>query len=69
MKAIEIRKKEKKELENDLQSLKERLSGVRFKLATNKVKNVREIRAIKKDIARILTINKEAIKYSPLSKN
>lgn len=59
MKATEIRKKNKKELENDLQSLKEKLSAVRFKLAANKIKNVREIRAIKRDIARILTVNKE----------
>ncbi len=62
MKAAEIRKKDKKELAIDLQNLKERLSGVRFKLAANKIKNVREIRAIKKDIARILTINKETTK-------
>ena len=59
MKATEIRKKDKKELENDLQGLKEKLSDVRFKLAANKVKNVREIRAIKRDIARILTIKVE----------
>ena len=56
MKVNEIRKKSKKELENELKNLKEKLSGLSFKLAINKLKNVREIRNIKKDIARILTI-------------
>ncbi|MBU2539976.1 50S ribosomal protein L29 [Patescibacteria group bacterium] len=58
MKASELKKKNKKELEKDLEKLKENLSGLRFKLAANKLKNVREVRNIKKDIARILTILK-----------
>jgi len=62
MKATDIRKKDKKDLAIDLQGLKEKLSGLRFKLAANKVKNVREIRSIRKDIARILTISKETSK-------
>lgn len=59
MKASELKKKDKKELEKDMENLKENLSNLRFKLAANKLKNVREIRNIKKDIARIMTILRE----------
>ncbi len=56
MKISELRKKNKKELEKDLEGLREKLGDFRFKLAANKLKNVREIRNTKKDIARIMTI-------------
>ena len=59
MKVKDLIKKEKKELEKDLNHLKESLLSLRLKLAANKLKNVREIRSIKKNIARILTVNKE----------
>jgi len=59
MKVTELRKRDKKELTKDLESLKENLGGLRLKLAANKLKNVREIRNMKKDIARILTVIKE----------
>lgn len=59
MKVAELRKKDKKELERDLNHLKENLGSLRLKLAANKLKNVREIRNIKKNIARILTVNNE----------
>lgn len=55
----EIRKKSKIELNDMLQSLRNKLRAFRFDLASGKIKNVREIRKIKKDIARILTILKE----------
>ena len=55
MKIQEIRRKSKKELQRNLKELRERLRQLRFDLAAGKVKNIREIRAIKKDIARILT--------------
>ena len=58
MKASDIRKKSKEELENNLKELRGNLSNLLFKLAANKLKNVREIRNIKKDIARILTVMK-----------
>jgi len=58
MKTSELRKKSKNELEKNLLELREDLSNLLFKLAANKLKNVREIRNIKKDIARILTILK-----------
>lgn len=59
MKAQELRKKSKTDLEKLLQERRERLRVLRFDLASGKVKNVQEIGATQKDIARILTILKE----------
>ena len=56
MKIKEIKQKSKKELKRILHESQERLRQLRFDLSAGKVKNVREIRKIKKDIARILTI-------------
>jgi large subunit ribosomal protein L29 len=58
MKITELRQKSKTELEKILTESREKLRQLRFDLASGKVKNVREIRKIKKDIARILTIIK-----------
>lgn len=55
----EIRQKPKEELEKVLYDLKDRQRSLRFDLVAGKVKNVREIRQIRKDIARILTLFKE----------
>jgi len=52
----ELRQKSKEELGKLLKDIRERQRSLRFDLVTGKVKNVREIRQIKKDIARILTI-------------
>lgn len=54
--AQELKQKLKPELEKLLQDSREKLRQLRFDLASGKVKNVGEIRQIKKDIARILTI-------------
>lgn len=59
MKAREIRRKTKAELEKILEDLRKNQQQLRFNLAAGKVKNVREIRKIKRDVARILTILKE----------
>ena len=59
MKIQELRQKNKSELQKLLQDSRERLRQLRFDLAAGKVKNVREIRKIKKDIARILTLLNE----------
>lgn len=59
MKIAELRKKPKKSLEKILWEKKERLRSLHFDLAAGKVKNVREIRQIKRDIARLLTLLKE----------
>lgn len=58
MRVNEIRRKTEKELKKMLQENQGRLMELRFKLETSKVKNVKEISRIKKDIARILTILK-----------
>jgi len=58
MKTSELRQKSRAELQKLLQDNRERLRQLRFDLAAGKVKNVREIRLIKKDIARILTLLK-----------
>ena len=55
MKISEFQQKSKKELQKLLQDNQEKLRQLRFNLASGKVKNVREIRKLKKDTARILT--------------
>jgi large subunit ribosomal protein L29 len=52
----EFKQKSEKDLKKILRDSRERLRQLRFNLASGKVKNVREIRKLKKDIARILTI-------------
>jgi len=59
MKIFELRQKNKSELTHSLQEYKDKVRALRFDLASGKIKNVREIRKIKKDIARILTLLKE----------
>lgn len=56
MKTSELRKKDKKELEKTVQILTKKLSDLRFKFSSGKLKNVKEIRNSKKEIARIFTI-------------
>jgi len=56
MKMPELKQKPKEELRKILLENRERLRVLRFNLLSGKVKNVKEIRGIKKDIARILTI-------------
>ena len=58
MKAGEFSQKSQTELKRILQDSREKLRQLRFDLSSGKVKNVREIRKIKKDIARILTLLK-----------
>ena len=56
MKILELRQKSKAELQKILIDNRERLRSLGFDLASRKVKNVREIRRIKKEIAQILTL-------------
>jgi ribosomal protein L29 len=56
MKITEIEKKSEKELQILLQEKKESLRHYRFNLVGGKVKNVKEGKNIKKDIARIFTV-------------
>lgn len=55
MKFSELREKSIKELYDLLNEERIRLGNLRFKLANNQLKNVREIKETKKNIARILT--------------
>jgi len=64
MKAKELREKDIEELKNLLGKQREKLLKTRFQLAMGRLKNVREIRKIKKDIARILTILSEKMRNS-----
>lgn len=52
----ELRQKSNEELANLMRESKSRIDELRFSLRQNKVKNVKETSAIKKDIARIQTI-------------
>jgi len=61
MKSIELRKRDKKELEKIVQELRKKLNDLRFKFSSGKLKNVKEINSSKKEIARILTIIKEHV--------
>lgn len=56
MKLRELKLKTKKELQENLISLREKLRELRFNLAGGKVKNIREVHQTKKGIARILTL-------------
>ena len=55
----ELRKKPKDELLRILKEDREKARQLRFDLSSGKVKNVREIRRIKKEISQILTILKK----------
>mgnify|MGYP001125022654 CR=1 FL=1 len=56
LKTKELKQKTKEELQKLVTEKKEKLRQLRFDLVSGKVKNVREIRNLKKEIARILTL-------------
>ncbi len=55
MKMKEIREKNEAELKKLGQNYKEKLRSLRFKVAQKQVKDVRELRDVRKDLARIFT--------------
>ncbi len=55
MKATDLRDMSFEELVEALAEAKEELFNLRFQLATNQLDNTARIKAVKKDIARILT--------------
>lgn len=59
MEIKELRTKSKKELTEILQNLRAKLRDLRFKVAAKQLKNIREVRAVKKQIAQILTVLQE----------
>lgn len=58
MKVAELRQKSKEELKGLLQEKRVRVDELSFLLHQKKVKNVKELAGVKKDIARILTLLK-----------
>jgi large subunit ribosomal protein L29 len=59
MKASEIRKLSAKELDAKLLELKDELFKLRFQQAINQLDNPMRINAVKKDIARVKTIQRD----------
>ncbi len=59
MKAKEIRELSVTELQSKLNDLKAELFNLRFQLAVNQLDNPMRIKAVKKDIARIMTVLQE----------
>jgi len=54
----EYKNKSKAEILKDLANYREKLANLKFDLAAGKVKNIREIRLVKKTIAQLLTLLK-----------
>ena len=59
MKASEIRKMSAAELDAKLLELKDELFKLRFQQAINQLENPMRISAVKKDIARVLTVRRD----------
>jgi large subunit ribosomal protein L29 len=59
VKAKEIRELTSEQLEAKLKELKEELFNLRFQLAINQLDNPHKITAVKKDIARVMTVLQE----------
>ncbi len=59
MKAAEIKKMSAEELDKKLVELKDELFNLRFQQAINQLDNPMRIKAVKKDIARIKTVQRE----------
>ncbi len=59
MKAAEIRNMSASELDAKLRELKDELFKLRFQQAINQLDNPMRISAVKKDIARVLTVLRE----------
>ena len=58
MKLVDLRQKTKSELQKFLKDSRDRLRVLRFDLAAGKVKNVREVRKTRREIAQVLTLLK-----------
>ena len=61
MRASEIRDMKAEEIAEKILELKQKLFNLRFQLATNNLENPNEITNVKKDIARLYTIEKEML--------
>ncbi len=59
MKAADLKYLSETELDTKLSELKQELFNLRFQLAVNQLDNPTRIKAVKKDIARIKTIQRQ----------
>jgi large subunit ribosomal protein L29 len=59
MKAAELRDLSDEELRGKLRELQEELFNLRFQLATGQIENVGRIRAVRRDIARLKTVQQQ----------
>ncbi len=60
MKINELREKSPEELREELRELKEELFKLRFQHATNQLDNPLQLKEVKRQIARVKTIQREA---------
>lgn len=56
MKLTELKQKSQQELQRILEDDRKKLGQLRFDLSAGKVKNVKEVHNLKKEIARIMTL-------------
>jgi large subunit ribosomal protein L29 len=59
MKAAELRDMSDEELRGKLRELQEELFNLRFQLATGQIENVGRIRTVRRDIARLKTVQQQ----------
>lgn len=60
MKASEIRELTGEQLDDRLRELREELFNLRFQYATRQLTNTARIREVRRDIARVLTLQRES---------
>jgi len=59
MRVVDLRQKSKSELRKIIGDSQEELRQLKFNLASGKVKNVKDVRRLRKDIAKVKTILRE----------
>jgi large subunit ribosomal protein L29 len=59
MKAAEVRELSDEEMRGKMRELQEELFNLRFQLATGQIENVGRIRTVRRDIARLKTIQRQ----------
>ncbi len=67
MQAKELRTKSVADLQKQLASLREKLRDLNFRIANKQVKNYREHKKLREDIARVLTVMHEKQPARPVA--